>query len=252
MDKKKVLISRAASQNKEFRESLEKKGYEVVELPQIKFSIVKDLTEIHKALDQLEKVSWIVFTSARTVEFFFEAAQEYGVKFYFYPDLKIATVGEKTKLKLEQLGYRTNFVPIKYTAKVLVENMDEDLNGKEVLIPRSNLAGNEYLNLLAQRGATPTPLTVYNNEPILYSQIEMKEALSKELNYLTFTSGSTFRAFHENLKNAQLSLNSERIICIGPSTAKVVEDLGYEVFAIAEQHTIEGIINTIENIEQHV
>lgn len=104
MKGKKVLITRSAKDNKEFKEQLEKKGALVSELPMIQLQPIEDLTEIHAALDSLDQIDWIVFTSASTVQFFFQIAEQKGVKFYYYPDLKIATVGEKTKIKLEQQG----------------------------------------------------------------------------------------------------------------------------------------------------
>lgn len=249
MKGKKVLVTRAIRDNKKFREDLEKKGAEVVELPMIRFDPIEDLTTIHSYLNQLNTIDWIVFTSPQTVGHFFKIAEEHGVKFYFYPDLKIATVGEKTKLKLELLGYRTNFVPIKYTAEVLAENMDENISGKNILIPRSNIASDEYLNVFKARGATPLPVTIYKNQAVHYTETEIFSALDQQIDYLTFTSGSTYEAFHSNLIAHGIKLKDEKIICIGPSTAKVVEKLGGKVAGIAENHTSEGILEIIEKLE---
>ena len=252
MKGKKVLVTRASGDNKEFREGLEKKGATVFELPMIQFEPIEMLTEIHAYLSQLETIDWIVFTSSKTVEFFFQIANEFGVKFYFYPDLKIATVGEKTKLTLEQLGYRTNFVPIQYTAEILAENMDESISGKRILIPRSNRATDEYIDVFKKRGAIPLPVTIYKNEAVHYPSAELENVLNEGIDYLTFTSGSTYEAFHNNLKASLIKLNKEKTICIGPSTAQVVENFGQQVDAIASIHTTEGMIHTIEKLEQYV
>lgn len=252
MKGKKVLITRSLEDNKEFKEQLERKGAIVFELPMIEFHPIDDLTEIHQALQELDNIDWIVFTSAKTVEFFFAIAEKKGVKFYYYPNLRIATVGEKTKLKLEQLGYRTNFVPIKYTAEVLAENMDENISGKRILIPQSNLASNEYLEVFRKRGALPLPITIYKNKAILYGYWDFEQVMNKGLDYLTFTSGSTYEAFIANMKNAKIVFKNEKIICIGPSTAKVVEKVSDKAVITAQTHTIEGIIDTIEKLEQNV
>lgn len=251
MKGKKVLITRASGDNKDFREALEKKGLDVYELPMIQFKPVKELTSFHNYLMKLESIDWVVFTSSKAVEFFFQMANDFGVKFYFYPNLKIATVGEKTKLTLEQLGYRTNFVPIKYTAEVLAENMDENLTGKHILIPRSNKASDEYIDVFKKRGAIPLPITIYENEAIHYSAIELKNVLHKHIDYLTFTSGSTYQSFHSNIMANSITLQDEKTICIGPSTAKIVEELEGKVDAIATIHTIEGMVEAIEKLEQY-
>jgi len=252
MKNKKILISRSPEQNKEFQDELERKGVIVEALPMIQFESIEDLSIIHSYLDRLEEFDWIVFTSAATVDFFFKIAEAKGVKFYFYPKLKIATVGEKTKLKLEQLGYRTNFVPIQYTAEVLAENMDENLEGKNILVPQSNLASQEYLTVFKKRKANPTPVTIYTTKPIQYSKVKLESVLEKKLDYLTFTSGSTFDSFMNNISDHGIRLGKEKIVCIGPSTAKVVEESGHRVSAIAKPHTIDGIIKAIEKLEQHV
>ena len=181
MKGKRVLITRSVEDNKEFKEQLEKKGAEVVEAPMIEFKVAEDLTVIHEQLNQLETIDWIVFTSAKTVEFFFQIAANFGTKFYYYPDLKLATVGEKTKLKLEQLGYRTNFVPIQYTAEVLAENMDENIEGKKVLVPQSNLAGNEYLRVFEKRGALPIPVIIYDTPPVIHTAEAFQERIKSSI-----------------------------------------------------------------------
>ena len=209
------------------------------------------MTVIHEQLTQLENIDWIVFTSPKTVEFFFAIAEDFGTKFYYYPDLKLATVGEKTKLKLEHLGYRTNFVPIQYTAEVLAENMDENIEGKKVLIPQSNLASKEYLEVFNKRGAQPVPVTIYETLAVNYPADSFAEKVN-DVDYLTFTSGSTFKAFMENANNSGVKLTNEKIICIGPSTVKVVEQNGQKVSAIAEPHTTEGMTRAIEKLEEHV
>lgn len=252
MQGKKVLITRSEEDNKNFREQLERKGAEVFELPMIRFELAKNLKTINNALENLEGIDWIVFTSTKTVEFFFQIAESKGIKFYYYPDLKIATVGEKTKLKLEQLGYRTNFVPIQYTAEVLAENMDESIEGKRILIPQSNLASTEYFDVFKKRGATPVPAIIYENLAVQHSMEEFEAIMHQKMDYLTFTSGSTFAAFHENMQRGNYSLTQEKVICIGPSSAKVVEQKGISVSAIAEPHTTDGIIRAIEKLEENV
>ncbi|MFT5666606.1 MAG: uroporphyrinogen-III synthase [Vicingaceae bacterium] len=252
MKGKKVLITRAKEDNKEFREQLERKGAIVVEKPMIHFTQIEDLTEIHSYLNHLETIDWIVFTSAQTVSHFFKIAESYNVKFYFYPNLKIATVGEKTKLKLELLGYRTNFVPIQYTAEVLAENMDENIAGKRILIPQSSLASKEYLRVFEKRGATPIPVTIYNTKAVEYPVDEFCDVINEKFDYLTFTSGSTFKAFYQNMTKAKKTLNAEKIISIGPSTSLVIGENNLTVNGSAMPHTVEGMVRAIEKLEENV
>lgn len=248
---KKIVVSRATTQAKELVDKIERAGGVPLQFPLIEFAPIENYEPLSQAFKELYKFHWLVFTSANAVDFFFDAAEEAEVKFYFYPDLKIATVGEKTKLQLEQRGYRTNFVPIKYTAEVLAENMDEDIRGKRILIPRSEKASDSYLDIFLRRGAIPHAISIYKNQNVVYNQKEVEAILNQKPDYLTFTSASTVIAFHELLQNFKLETTA-KWICIGPSTAKVAEELGYQIAAIAEPHTIEGIVNSIEKLENHV
>lgn len=250
-NKPKVIITRAENQTASFSNELERAGFEPISLPIIQTVLSADLKPLHSALDQLEQFDWLVFTSENAVRFFFQAAEEYGTKFYFYPDLKIATVGEKTKLKLEQLGYRTNFVPIKYTAEVLAANMD-DLNGKNVLIPRSSSADNEYVRIMENRGARVLSIDLYHTISVNYSVEKLQAVFSKEIDYLTFASPSAVEAFHRNIEKHAVDLESIKICCIGPSTAKKAENLGYNVDFIANPHTAEGMVDELKKANTYV
>lgn len=248
----KVLVSRPKQQAKELLEAIENEGGEALLLPMIELKPVRDQSLLYRAFDQLEIYDWLVFTSPNAVKFFFEAAENFGVKFYFYPDLKIATVGEKTKHSLEQLGYRTNFVPIQYTAEVLAENMDPEIEGKKVLIPRSAKASDEYLKVFEKRGALVETIAIYDNQPLEYPAKTMREFMACDFDYLTFTSPSAIQAFDANLKQAALRLHEEQVVCIGPTTAKAAENLGYSVAAVADPHTVEGIVESIIKLNRHV
>jgi len=245
--KKRVLISRAKSQATKFVKTLVELNFEVVQLPMIETAITNNPEPIHQVLNHLEVFDWLVFTSQNAVRYFFELAEEYGTKLYFYPNLKIATVGEKTKLKLEQLGYRTNFVPIKFSAEVLAENMD-DLDGKKVLIPRSSLAADQYVKKMEERGAEVVALDLYHTLKVSYSLNDLKAALSPPINFLTFASPSAVEAFYENLRKHQISLQNEKLICIGPSTAEKAKKLGFSVYDVATPHSMEGMVETLKKL----
>lgn len=201
------------------------------------------------ALNALDSYEWLVFTSPAAVKFFFQRIKEKAMKMYFYPELKIATIGEKTKLKLEQLGYRTNFVPIQFTAEVLAANLP-NVEGKNILIPASSLSKNDYLKALENRGAKPRQIVLYENLKSDLSEDEKAQLKAELLDYLTFTSASAIKAFDEYFGDPSENFRSARLICIGPSTAKVARELNWKVDAIADPHTVEGMIEAMKKLEK--
>ncbi len=244
-----MLITRAAHQSEEFEKWVKRANGQPVLFPMIQLLECEDQTDIQYQLANLDKIDWLVFTSENAVQFFFKYAHQAGLKFYFYPNLKIATVGEKTKLALEQLGYRTNFVPIKYTAEILAANMDENIEGKNILIPRSSKAKDNYLEAFRKRGANPIPLTVYVNQIMTYTDEEVLNVLEHEADYITFTSGSTVKGFVKAIQQVNRPTPNAKYYSIGPSTTKVAEDLGLAIDATAKVHTIEGIFELIKENE---
>lgn len=225
---------------------LENLGFEVISMPMISIKVNDDTELLQKAFDQLHSYDWLVFTSRNAVRYFFQLADELGIKLFYFSDLKIATVGEKTKLELEQLGYRTNFVPIEYTAEVLAENMD-DLQGKNILIPRSSIASNHYVEEMTRRGAKVTTIDLYHTLEVEYSKSEMQLQLSDPPDFLTFTSPSAVKSFARQINHYHIQLGDSKVICIGPSTAKSADSLGLKVDYVAQPHTVEGMIEILKD-----
>jgi len=231
----------------EFQRKLEFQGAEVVAKPLIQLCLKADQAEINEALKKLETYEWLVLNSPAAVKFFFQRVQEQGLKMYFYPNLKIATVGEKTKMKLEQLGYRTNFVPIQFTAEVLAANLPE-VEGKNILIPASNLSKQDYVLAFEERGAKAHQIVLYENLRRELNEEEKAEILNEGIDYLTFTSGSAVKVFEDYFGNPEKQFSKAKVVCIGPSSAKVAEKLNWTVDAIAEPHTVEGMIDSMKKI----
>jgi uroporphyrinogen-III synthase len=246
---KKVLLTRPVDGIEEFQRKLNFEGAEVIAQPLIQLSLKADQSEMNAALDALGSYDWLVFTSPAAVKFFFQRVQEKGMKMYFYPELKIATVGEKTKMKLEQLGYRTNFVPIQFTAEVLAENLP-DVEEKNILIPASSLSKQDYIKAFQKRGAIPHQIMLYENLKRDLSQEEQEQIKAEPLDYLTFTSGSAIKAFNEYFGNPADHFSTSKVICIGHSTSKVAQELNWKVDAIADPHTVEGMIEVMKKLEK--
>lgn len=247
---KRVLVSRPEPGLSEFKKKLEWEGAKVISLPLIGLRLKADLSDLYQAFSEFEKFDWVVFNSSAAVRFFFEAAEKFGLRFLFYPEIKFATVGEKTKATLEQIGYRTNFVPIKYTAEVLAENMPE-VEGKNILIPASELTEGTYLKAFEKRGALAKVVHTYENYRIDYTADELAERKIERADYLTFTSGSTVNAFNELYPNPEL-FDQAKWVYIGPSTAKTAKELKLKIDAIADPHTLEGMINSMKKLEENV
>ncbi len=248
---KKVLITRAEHQCKSIEKLLAYKGAETVRLPIIAIRSIEDQTLIKSIVTDLESINWVVFTSVNAVNYFFEALENYAVKVHFLTDLRIATVGEKTKAAVEKIGYRSNFVPIEYTAKMLAKQLP--IFGHErILIPQSTKANNEYVDLLKEQCREVIPLPIYENYDPIYTREELTSVVDTSLDWITFFSGSAVHNFTKQLKLHNLSFPMSKVAVVGPSTKKVAEENGYTISAMANPYTEEGLVEAILNNENDV
>jgi uroporphyrinogen-III synthase len=232
---KTILITRAAAQAEDFIIQLNELGAKTISLPLIK-NTASNQTEL-VTLFNSQKYDWLIFTSTNAVQFFFESIAPKDI------NCKIAVVGEKTKKALSAIGLPTTFVPSQYTAKQLAKELPVSKNDS-ILIPRSDLAKNRSVEILEARECLVKTISIYSNSAINYSKLELANIFHQQIDFITFTSSSTVDSFIK----LGICLKNERTICIGPETAKTAKENNLQVSAIANPHTIKGMITAIRNL----
>lgn len=248
---KKILITRAEHQCKSLEKLFDYKGAETVRLPMIAIRAIEDQSIIESIVTKLESVNWVIFTSVNAVNYFFDALDKFEVKVHFLNDLRIATVGEKTKAAVEKIGYRSNFVPIEYTAAMLAKQLPL-LGHERILIPQSTKANNEYVDLLKSKCAEVISLPMYENFDPSYTESQLKSFLDLNIDWITFFSGSAVTNFIDHIKKYRLSFPRAKYAVVGPSTKKVAEENGLHTSIVADPYTEEAMVEAIINYEKHV
>jgi uroporphyrinogen-III synthase len=226
-----ILITRAESQSEDFSKKLQRLGANTISIPLIKTAPINK-TELSSSYNNT--FDWLIFTSVNAAIYFFETIDSKTVQ------SKIAVVGEKTAQYIQHLGLMVNFQPSEYTGKHLANEIPINTNEK-IFIPRSIVAKNDLVEILENRNCKVTSLSIYDNTPIAYSIEELTNLLNCKIDYITFTSGSTVKAF----ANLNYPLNHTKAICIGPETAKIAQQLNITIAEMANPHTIEGMIDAI-------
>ncbi|MBV8581454.1 MAG: uroporphyrinogen-III synthase, partial [Candidatus Eremiobacteraeota bacterium] len=64
-------------------------------------------------------------------------------------------------------------------------------------------------------------------------------------NIITFTSSSTVRGFLHNVPNAAELLREKTVAAIGPITAQTAHDAGIRVDLVAEEFTVDGLLDAL-------
>jgi uroporphyrinogen III methyltransferase/synthase len=224
-------------------------GGEVIEYPTIEIQPPADFGALDAAVRQVESYDWLIFTSVNSVEPFLERLAVTGKTLAGVKTAKMAAIGSETAKRLESAGASVSLVPARYQAEGILDEMNAGMMaGKRVLIPRAAKARDVLPETLKQWGARVDVVEAYRTVPTKIDIAALREKLQRgEINVITFTSSSTVLHFVELFGGAPLAsiLGEVAIACIGPITAKTVEESGGRVAIMAHQFTIDGLVTAI-------
>ncbi|MFS1513930.1 uroporphyrinogen-III C-methyltransferase [Chengkuizengella sp. SCS-71B] len=254
---KRVLVTRARSQASELADQIDDLGGEAVEFPVIELKQPENeqtLNQLDKALQRLDSYHWIIFTSVNGVEYFFKRLRDLGIDIRSMQNARIAAIGPKTANSLAERGLVVSSIPKQFQGEGLLEEILPELEeGQFVLLPRADIA-REYLpKKLSELGLNVTEVDVYENVICDHGLEEVLTYIDKNrLHIITFTSSSTVRNLVEILEkngyDAKQYLSGIQIVCIGPITAKTAKEFGFSITKVANEATIESLIEAIKEV----
>lgn len=241
---KRVLVPRGKNSAKSFSSIVEGYGGIPVEVPLLGFRPVEKVKSIEPIIGSLHTYDWIIFTSNVTVETFFTLVKRKNVSLP-----KIAVIGEKTELALNNLGIKVDFKPKEYVAESFVKEFEPYVKpGEKLLIPKGNLARDVIAQFFRDKGHVVDEVIIYET----YFPEESKEKLvqlltDKNIDVLPFTSPSTIDHFMSVVEEYNLhdSLRDCVIAVIGPISKRKCEALGLEVHVMPEVYTSYDMITAV-------
>jgi len=225
----------------------EQKGFRVLSFPTIEIREPETWHECDAAIRRLRSYDGIIFTSANSVERFFLRVDDLDPEAMgILQSIPIYSVGEKTSLRLHDLGMRVALTPDTFTADDLVESiLSADIAGKAFLFPKGDLATDTVPQKVRSFGGRVDEVVVYRNVmPDSNELTAIQESLNRrEIDVVTFFSPSSIRNF---LELVHLPENNNILVAvIGPTTAKAADEIGLKVDIIAERSTAESLAATI-------
>jgi len=246
-----IVITRDAESNADFAAKIIARGSCSIEFTTIKIEPLTQTSTFLQTLAKLPAYDWLVFTSANGVTASFDALQKLGKDARVFAAAKIAAIGSETAAKLTEFRIKADFVPNVFTSQELGKQLIAftNLKDKKVLLLRSQLASNELSELLRGAGAEVdnvpayTAVTVKNKSELLSGKISRGE-----IDWLTFASPSSVKAFFKQIPADLVNSSSTRIVSIGPVTSEQLKTLGLKVDAQASEHTADGLLDAIEKM----
>ena len=163
--------------------------------------------------------------------------------------LNVGAIGPKTAKQLALAGMKVDLVPTRYQAEGILDLLDpEMMRGKRVLIPRAAKARDVLPETLRNWGASVDVVEAYRTIAPTGDSSAVRLLLRQgKVDLISFTSSSTVSNFSQLFDGAKLSeiLGNTVVACIGPITAKTVEELGGHADIVADEFTVGGLIQAI-------
>lgn len=243
-----VLVTRSREQASGMARELAALGAKVVEFPSTRIEPAADAAPVREAVCRLREYDWVVFSSPNGVRYFWESLEALGLDGRAFAAASVAAIGPATAEALAARGIRADFVPRVHVAENLLAGLAaRGVSGKRVLIPRAETARDVLPQGLEQAGAECTVLPVYRTLPAAADRAALAAMLDAgTIRYVTFASSSTVANFLAAVGGETLARYPDlRFACIGPVTAKTLEDAGFACHVMPSSHTIPALVAAI-------
>lgn len=246
---KTIVVTRDAPGNAEFAAKIIRKGGCPVDFPTIKIKPLTHTNNFAQALAKIHDFDWLIFTSRNGVAVFFDALHSLKKDARVFGPVKVASMGSKTADELSGFGLNPDFVPTVFTSKELGEQLIRftNLQGKKILLLRSELASQQLVELLKKSGADVHDVPLYTIEEQSPDSADLIEKIkASRIHWLTFASPSSVRIFFKLVSAEIVNSSDAKVASIGPVTSKQLKDLGIKIDLEAHVHTIDGLLAAIE------
>lgn len=236
---KRVVVARSRPQLSRISRALARLGADVLEAPRLTDEPTPLNPDDAAAIENAGEAGWIVFTSVPSVRHFWRVISAAGRDSRSLGSAKVASLGAETTKALRRLG----IVPDVATRTFDVDRISAllgqrgPLGGDRILLLRDAGISSPVAAGLRQGGATVREVGIFSTTRLPVDATRVEGA-----DLVILPSSSAAR---ELVAAAGLPSKRSRVVAIGPSTARAAESLGLTVNAIAEDHSVRGVLRAI-------
>ena len=250
-----IVVTRDIPGNADFAAKIVRRGGNPLEFETIRIKPLTDSNDFLRTLAEISQYDWVILTSGNGVTTFFDALESLGKDARVFGSAKVAAIGGRTADRLSEFGIKADFVPGIFTSRELGKQLIgfTNLRNKKILLLRSQLASNELLEILAGAGAGAEVdnVAVYTAIAAKSESAWMAEAISQgAIDWLTFASPSSVDGFFEQIGSEAVNSGNVKVASIGPVTSERLTELGITVDVTAKEHTLDGLLDAIEEVEK--
>ncbi len=240
-----VLVTRPRHQAGDLVQRLEELGAVPYVLPTVEIREPADWVPVDRALAQLTRYRWLVFTSVNGVEAFLRRLRHTGRDLRALGHLKLAAIGPSTAEALRRYFLEPDLVPAEYRSEALAAALRERVAGQAVLLARAD-RGRDVLRQELAQVAEVEQVAVYAQVDAVEADPAVLDALRRgEIDCVTLTSANVARGFVRLLDEPgrrRLESGEVKLVSISPVTSAALAELGLPVAAEAAEYTTAGVI----------
>jgi uroporphyrinogen III methyltransferase/synthase len=238
---RKVVVTRARAQASALSARLHELGAVPIEVPTIRIDPPADGgAGLARAAENLAvgRYDWVVFSSANAVA----ALLAHLADARWFGPARIAAMGPGTSEALATWRLVPDLVPERSVAEGMLEAFpDPPGPDSSVLLPRA-AAGRDVLpEGLAAAGWQVDAVEAYRTAPVPMTDEDCAAVAAADA--VCFASASSVTGLLEAAGSPQVV--PAVVVCIGPSTAAAAVAAGLAVTAVAERHTIPGLVDAL-------
>ena len=235
---KRILVTGSRNMADSLEKEFEQYGGETIAISLVE--TIPDYSDCDDIFNNLEKYSCFIFTSANGVNIFFDRLRNLRVDIRKFANARFAVVGTSTKKALEKYGLYADFIPSKFTSKILAEELSKELTDKDkILIVRGKQGKNFIEDKFSEMSVEFDKICIYETIQDERRADEVKR-ICPDVDYIVVTSGSGAIALRD-----MAGCEHDNIVAIGPVTKRDCEEAGLRVKLVAEEFDARGIVDVI-------
>jgi uroporphyrinogen-III synthase len=246
---KRVAITRAAEQSQPLLAALREQGAQPILLPMVAFAPPDDLPALDDSLCRLREYHWVFFTSQNAVRALQERSEQLKVSLRdAIGTAQIAAVGPATAEAARAAGLAIAYVAKEHNGVALAQELQAEVRGKRVLLPRSDRANHDLVETLQRLGAHVTEIIAYKTlRPASDDTHNLENILQDVPDAVLFFSPSAVHHLRELLGPQQfhnLAVKSA-FAAIGPVTERALREAGVQRLVVASDASATAILESL-------
>ena len=247
---KRVVVTRAAEQSQPLLAALRERGALPVLLPMVAFAPPDDLQALDDAIRQLREYHWIFFTSQNAVRALQERAEHLKLSLRdAVGAAQIATVGPATAEATRAAGLTVNYIAREHNGVALAQELQAEVRGKRVLLPRSDRANHGPVETLQRLGAQVSEIVAYKTlRPTPEETHDLHVILQDPPDAILFFSPSAVHHLRELLGPEPFGelAGKSAFAAIGPVTERKLREAGVQRLIVGHDTSVFSILETLE------